>query len=101
VYDKLAVDNARVVLGDKVQYLSLRQCLNTADVIVFATSSEEFRALTPADIPARKHRVIVFDCWRVAALSLQTCDSIEYVPLGHGREESKILRELAQAARVR
>jgi hypothetical protein len=37
----------------------------------------------------------------VAASSLQPCDSVEYVPLGHGREESKILRALAQAARVR
>jgi UDP-N-acetyl-D-mannosaminuronate dehydrogenase len=94
------MDNARVVLGDRVQYLSLRQCLETADVIVIATAADEFRALKASDIPARKRRVIVFDCWRIAASSLQQCEWVEYVPLGHGREESKILRELAQAARI-
>jgi UDPglucose 6-dehydrogenase len=100
VYDALAMDNARVVLGDKVQYLSLRQCLQAADVIVIATPAEEFCALKPRDLPAKKQRIIVFDCWR-AATSLQSCDAVEYVPLGHGREESEILRALAQAARKR
>ena len=101
VYDPLAMDNARVVLGDRVQYLSLRQCLHSADMVIIATPCDEFRALKPSDFSAKHRRVIVFDCWRIAASTLESSSAVDYVPLGRGREDSDILRELAQAARAR
>jgi UDPglucose 6-dehydrogenase len=101
VYDPLAMDNARAVLNDTVQYMnSAQECLRSADVVIITAPCDEFRALKPADFPIRKQRTIVLDCWRILAKTLADCDWIDYIGLGVGREdESHTIRVMAQNAR--
>jgi UDPglucose 6-dehydrogenase len=102
VYDPLAIENARVVLKDSVQYMkSALDCLRGADVVVIAQPCEEFRSLRAADFPVRKQRVLVFDCWRLLAAELRDCSWLEYVAVGVGRDDHVRRRAEAQAARAR
>jgi UDPglucose 6-dehydrogenase len=99
VYDPLALENARAVLKDSVQYFaSARECIHSCDAVIITTPLPEFRELQPEDFPAREHRTLVFDCWRLLGDKLRACASIEYVPLGVGRSDAEVTRALAQAA---
>ncbi|MDA2933557.1 nucleotide sugar dehydrogenase [Acidobacteria bacterium AH-259-D05] len=96
VYDSMATENARHVLGDRVAYAgSIRQCLEDADAIVIANPSSEFRLLESCDLPVRRNRLIVFDCWRILRPSLNDCAHIHYVPLGVGNQDAPISSRLA------
>lgn len=96
VFDPLAMENARQVLKDDVQYAqSPRECLEQADCVVIANPCKEFRALEPEDFPRRRGPVIVFDCWRVLQEKLKHCAWINYIPLGMGKDESQLALRLS------
>lgn len=78
VYDRLATDNAKAELGDKVRYShTLEGSLKGANAIVVATADKEFRKL--GEILPKKP-LILFDCWRM--LREKVPDNVEYVSLG-------------------
>lgn len=96
VFDPLAVDNARKVLNDGVQYAqSLQECLKGSDAVVIANPCKEFRALKVEDFPRRHDPVMVFDCWRILREKLKDCEWIDYIPLGVGNHESRLASRLA------
>lgn len=85
VFDPLATDTARALLGDRVEYaVSVQEALARADAVVIANPCEEFKRLEAADFPRGPERTIVFDCWRILRSKLEACDSVSYVPLGFG-----------------
>lgn len=86
VFDPIAIDNARAVLFDSVEYArSLRECLERADAVVIANPCREFRALKAVDFSKRGEKITVFDCWRLLRDELSNCEWVNYVPLGFGR----------------
>jgi UDPglucose 6-dehydrogenase len=100
IYDPLAMDNARAVLGDKVQYMnSARECARSADFVIITIPCDEFRLLGPGDFPRRKQRVLVLDCWRILGDRLADCAWVEYLALGVGRSEAEMQRALAESGR--
>lgn len=96
VFDPLAMDNAKEVLKDDVEYAqSVREGLSKADAVVITNPSEEFRSLGADDFPRRSSPVLVFDCWRILQGKLGQCEWIDYRPLGvQGRGGDKS-RQLA------
>ncbi|MGA2034630.1 MAG: nucleotide sugar dehydrogenase [Thermoguttaceae bacterium] len=66
VYDPQAMQAARAVLGDRVQYAeSLKDCARNCDCLVITVAWDEFRELDPEDLRRAEGRVLVFDCWRL------------------------------------
>jgi UDPglucose 6-dehydrogenase len=83
VFDPLAEEAARRVLGDRVGYAAtVAEALEGAEVVVVANPDPAFRLLTQADFPRRP--VVVFDCWRGLRGALTGVEGIEYVALGLG-----------------
>lgn len=97
VFDPLAIDEVRRVLGDGVKYAnSVRECLEHSDVVVVVNPCKEFCSLEVSDFPCRPDDpIVVFDCWRVLQSKLQCCDWINYVPLGVGNHEAHLTARLA------
>jgi UDPglucose 6-dehydrogenase len=85
VHDPLALDAARAVLGDRVEYASLADCLARAQAVVIANPCEEYKALRPENFPRRTPPIAVLDCWRVLRAGLRSCTWVDYIPLGVGR----------------
>lgn len=84
-FDPLARDTARQELKDKAVVLdSLRSCIDQADAVVVATPDPAFAALSADDFPVRDPKVIVYDCWRLLAESLEDAGSVRYLALGRG-----------------
>ncbi len=85
VYDPAAMQNARKILGDTVDYAeSAAACAKAADVLVIATPWEEFRELTPADV---RQGASILDCWRVLR-STDFPHVREFLPVGFGPGET-------------
>ena len=78
VYDPLAMESARTLLGDSVAYAaSLEECVDRCDLLVLANALPELRTL---QWTGRRPSVIV-DCWR--ALDRQELPvGVEYVAVG-------------------
>lgn len=104
VFDPLAMDNARSILNDDVDYAqSLSECLERSDAVIIANQCKEFRSLGAKDFPRRPNPIVVFDCWRVLADKLQNCKWIHYIPLGVGNHDPRLvsrLKNLWQKAQV-
>jgi len=85
VFDPVALDSARRVLGSSVAYaLSLEECVAQVDVIVIATPWEEFKELQPAHLARNPgFRPIVVDCWRLLEPG-RFQGVVDYVALGIG-----------------
>lgn len=65
VYDPLAADAARKVLGDRVEFAeSAAACIADADVVVVATAWPEFASLPGGSLRRAGASVRVIDCWR-------------------------------------
>jgi UDPglucose 6-dehydrogenase len=80
VYDPLAMDAARVILGGRVEYaVSMGECASAADVLVVATPCEDFRKLAPSSL---QPGATVVDCWRL--LSAPQFAGQTYILLGKG-----------------
>ncbi len=68
LYDPLALDNTRRVLGNEPEYAnSLQECVRQADAIAITTSCKEFKELEPTDFASATSTPskVVLDCWRV------------------------------------
>lgn len=86
LYDPLALDNTRQVLGDHPIYAdSVKECVQQADAIVITTACQEFKAIEPADLSHAQspQRKILVDCWRLLDRDKFTA-VCEYVALGVG-----------------
>jgi UDPglucose 6-dehydrogenase len=91
VYDPLAMEEARKVLGNQVAYAeSAQEAVDQAQVVVIATPDPAFRSLAwAADGP------VVIDAWRL--LREQRGNPGEhYIPLGVGKEETSMRQRLAE-----
>ncbi len=99
VYDPLAMENARVLLKDSVQYFSsARECIRGSDAVIIATPLAELSELAAEDFPVREQRTIVLDCWRLLGPKLRDCAWVEYLPIGIGRSDVAVARALARSA---
>lgn len=82
LYDPLAMDNARQVLGDKPAYAStLQECVRQADMIVIMTPWPEFKEIQAADLVRNPKRVVILDCWRIFD-GTRVAEMVDYITLG-------------------
>ena len=81
VFDPLAMDAARSVLGKNVIVAnSAEECVRGADVIVVTTAWREFASLTADAFAAGNRRKAVIDCWRVLpAAALQQVADMHFI----------------------
>jgi len=82
VYDPAAMENAKLVLEDKVTFAdSAVECAGASDVLAITTDWAEFRKLRPENLKNHGVRATVVDCWRIldreAFVSM-----VDYVTLG-------------------
>jgi UDPglucose 6-dehydrogenase len=97
VFDRHGLDNARLVLKDRVSYTdSARQCIDQSDGVVITNPDREFRDLRPDDFPRRSERPVVFDAWRILRSRLEECEWVDYVPLGVGGQRDGAAPGLAR-----
>lgn len=95
VYDPLALDAARLELGDTCDYAdALPACLAAAEAVVVANPDPAFKALRAVDFPMREQPIIVFDCWRILRGALSGQPHLRYVPLGLGACDSALAARL-------
>ena len=65
-YDPVALENARQMLGEKIQYAtSTLQCLELADCCIIVTEWDEFTKLNPEDFVRTMNRAILIDGRRI------------------------------------
>jgi len=66
VHDPKAMDNARKILGDRVEYaISLENCLRGADLCILATEWPEYRELDQEELIRLMRSPALLDCRRV------------------------------------
>ena len=76
VYDPLALEEARKVLGDTVIYdKTLESCIKDVDVVVIATPWKLFKTI---DMKGK----IIIDCWRLLRDREDLKKGNRYIPLG-------------------
>ncbi|MBN2084358.1 MAG: UDP-glucose/GDP-mannose dehydrogenase family protein [Anaerolineales bacterium] len=79
VYDPMAMDAARVVLGEGPQYCgSAEECIRQSDVVVIAVPWKEFFLVPENAFAAR--RIVLIDAWRMAPAGWRS--KTRYVPVG-------------------
>jgi UDPglucose 6-dehydrogenase len=79
VYDPMAMDAARVVLGDRPQYCgSAEDCARQSDVVVIAVPWKEFSRIPESAFSGR--RAVLIDAWRIAPPAWRA--AVHYVPVG-------------------
>jgi UDPglucose 6-dehydrogenase len=93
VYDELALENARLELGNVVRYaVSVEECVQQADLLVLTTPDKEFAKLHTERFPLRPGQT-VFDAWRLLRCQFDNNGDVVYLPLGVGdRSDSRIAR---------
>ena len=83
VYDPMAMERARTVLGDRVQWASsLDQCIEGADLCVLAMAWKEFQHIKAARLKRLMKVPRVLDCWR--CLDQSAAAQVEYHAIGLG-----------------
>ena len=66
VHDPKAMDNARKILGDDVEYAStLESCLEDADLCILATEWPEYKELSEEDLRRLMRSPALLDCRRI------------------------------------
>lgn len=96
VYDPVAMQNARRVLGGSVEFAaSMDACVAEAAVVVIATPWRDFSRLAPASLAVEgAHRTVIFDWWRL--LNPADFEAVaEYFACGQGVERTSPLRAVA------
>jgi len=84
LYDPVAMDNARFVLGDRASFASsAEECTRQANVVVVTTPWEEFRDLSPKHLNYSNGRPTLVDCWRILDRQRFEQDA-DYFVLGAG-----------------
>ncbi len=84
VYDPMAMESARVVLGDAPQYCgSAEDCVRQSDIVVIAVPWEEFSRIPESVFFER--RIVLIDAWRIAPDGWRK--ATQYVPVGVNTSE--------------
>ena len=79
VYDPMALEAARVVLGDGPSYCgSAEDCVRESDVVVVAVPWKEFSRVPESAFSGRE--VVLIDAWRIAPPAIRA--KTRYVPVG-------------------
>jgi len=66
VYDPVAMENARAIFGDEVEYSrSAVDCIRDADCAIVVTEWDEFRDLRPEDFVRNMRQPVVVDGRRI------------------------------------
>ena len=79
VYDPMAMDAARVVLGDQPRYCgSAEDCVRESDIVVITVPWGEFSRIPGRAFAGR--RVILIDAWRIAPAEWRS--KTLYIPVG-------------------
>lgn len=84
VYDPVAMENAKEVLGDKAKYaFSLQDCCQKSDLILIAVPWREFKQIKPEWLEGKT----IIDCWKI--LQLGKMKNVRYFAIGKysGRSE--------------
>jgi len=90
VYDPAAMNNARNVLGDSVEYASTSlACMDGADCCILVTEWGEFKKLRPNDFAGKLRRPLVIDGRRVYDASSFRRAGITFHAIGLGPEEGE------------
>jgi UDPglucose 6-dehydrogenase len=85
VYDPMAMDAARIILGDQPRYCgSAEDCIRDADIVVITVPWKEFQQIPERVFSGR--RVILIDVWRIAPAGWRK--KTQYVPVGVNLTES-------------
>ena len=84
VYDPIAADNAKAVLGSAgIEYAeSLKQAIAGADAVVILTEWEEFRKLDWGVLAGAMARPLVIDLRNIYSLAQAGAMGVEYISLG-------------------
>lgn len=81
VYDPMAMDAARVILGEQPLYCgSAEDCVRQAEVIIIATPWKEFTQIPAGAWKASAGKKILIDAWRIAPAAVRPL--VEYFPIG-------------------
>ena len=84
VYDPLAMDGARRILGQRAHYASsMEECIEGADVVVLAVPWPQFGEIRPELFTRNPHRPVLIDCWRLLH-PVALGDVVKYVTIGSG-----------------
>jgi UDPglucose 6-dehydrogenase len=83
IFDPMALDAARAILGTKATAASLEACAREADVLVITTPWPVFSSLDPVSLSRAGKRSVIIDCWRVLPKE-RFKDVAEVVYLGYG-----------------
>jgi UDPglucose 6-dehydrogenase len=93
VFDPAAVETARAVLGEGVEYASsVAECVRDVAAIVIATDWPEFRNVMHQTGNSVPHPVVI-DGWRLLRSSAQL-DGMSYCGIGLGQSDSRIQERL-------
>lgn len=65
IFDPMALDAARAVLGPQATPASLDACAREADVLVITTPWPIFSSLDPGSLSRTGKRSVIIDCWRL------------------------------------
>ena len=95
VFDPIAIENCRKVLGDLVEYAeTIQAAISNADVVVVANPDPAFKSLGIEDFQICASPVTIIDCWRFLGEDISSCSDIEYVPVGIARENELLLERM-------
>jgi len=94
VYDPVAVDAARQVLGGQVNYAnSLEECLEPADLVVIANPDKEFNPAKLAKL-SKNSRPAVVDVWRLIRGQCGNEPRTDYQAVGLGNHSEQLVARL-------
>jgi len=79
VYDPLAMENARQMFGNRINYASsLKECVSRSYLSVITTPEKKFEKIKPSYF---SHQSAIIDCWRI--LNPQKLGRrVRYIPFG-------------------
>lgn len=98
VYDPAAMDNARRVLQERVEYAeSLEACAAQVATLVIATPWKQFQSLRPQHLRQSNPRPAVFDWWRILPPAVFEPAS-DYQACGRGPSPARSGRQYAEGA---
>jgi UDPglucose 6-dehydrogenase len=81
VYDPLAMDAARTVLGNRPTYCaSAEECVRKADTLIIAVPWKEFPRIPAGAFHRSGSRLVLIDAWRIAPESWRR--ETDYLPIG-------------------
>jgi len=88
-FDPLANKYAKQVLKDDILIKeSVKECLDLADAVLITTQDPAFSGLKLQDFRNGKKEVIVVDFWRILIRELSGQKGIQYIPVGHGIDDT-------------